>query len=153
MIDFECKYVLDVPEHMNSAYWTGYFIDLVNTPTGVYARLIFVYPDNGVFDVALSLQVGADHSATVSMLNLCFSFYTSNIRSVKANARLIYDAGLNVDAASGIAEALRVISRLLAVHRNPEWNENIADFSGSSISVDDAIVMYDTSRSSSELPF
>jgi len=141
MIDFECKYVVDVPSYMREAYWTGYLLDLFNTPNGKYARLVFVYPDNGVFDVALSLQNDLGYLKNVSLLNLGCSFGISNVCHVKVNARLMCSMGISIDAASGIAIALRIIAKLLAVSDISELCYNIADSCGMSISAGDAITV------------
>ena len=141
MIEFDCKYVFDVPSYMKEAYWTGYLLDLIYTPIGEYARLLFVYPDVGVFDAVALLRTVSGCPTTVSLLNLDHSFRVPDIRNVNDNARLFHNAGFNIDAASGLAIALSVISELLAASRESERYDNIADCCGLSMSVDDAIAM------------
>ena len=153
MIDFDCKYVFGVPAYMMEACWTGYLLDLFNMPNGGYARLIFVYPDTGVVDVSLSLHIGLDHLIKVSLINLDCSFCIRDIRNTKANARIIYDAGISIDTASGIAIAINVILELLAVTPQYERLSNIADFHGMSITAEDAISMFGQCSNNSEVPF
>jgi len=150
MIDFDCRYVLDVPEYMKEAFWAGYLLDLVNTPTGVYARLVFVYPDVGVFDAALLLETGSGRPVTVSLLNLGCSFCAHDTHDVRGNAWLLYETGLAADAASGIAIALDIISRIHADGREFAYFKNIADFCGMSMSAEDFYEMYGYCD---ELPF
>jgi len=152
MIDFECRYVLNVPAHMNDACWTGYILDLYTVPSGGYARLVFNYPDNGLFDVRLLLQSDTDPYTRVSLLNLNCSFCTRNTYDIETNARLMYDAGLNIDAASGVATALCIITNLLDCSFYERY-QNIADFFGLSISVDDFINSFCCTKEHTELPF
>jgi len=152
MIDFDCKYVLNVPDHMKEAYWTGYLLDLINTPIGEYARLLFVYPDVGAFDAVVLLRAESDRCTIVSLLNLDFLFRLQDIRNVSENALLFYNVGLNIDAASGLAIALLVISELLAASGESEHYENLADCCGLPMSVDQAIEMLEPCPEM-EIPF
>jgi len=150
MIDFDCKYILNVPDHMKEAYWTGYLLDLFNTPFGEYARLLFVYSDVGAFEAVVLLRAEPDSSTIVSLSNLDLSFRVQDIRNASENAKLFYNDGLSIDAASGLAIALLVISELLAASDESVFYENIADCCGLPISIDQAIEMLGPCP---ELPF
>jgi hypothetical protein len=127
---------------MRDAYWTGYLIDLVHTQSGDHARLIFVYPDTGVLDVKLLIHTVSSGLAFVEITNLGCSIYTYDTLNVKDNAWLIYEAGINTDAASGIAIALNLISRLLDAGCKYELDMNLAEFGGLPMLAEDAISMY-----------
>jgi hypothetical protein len=158
MIAFDCNYVLKMPSYMMEAYWTGYLMDLFNSANGVNARMIFVYPDIGAIDVQLQLHTGSDGSASISLTNLLCSFCTQDTQNVNDNAWQMYNAGISPDAASGIAIALSVISRLIDTGCFYESDGNIANFGAMSMLAEDVIEMYSqiydqTDDSCSELPF
>jgi hypothetical protein len=142
MIDFDCYYVLDVPSYMKDAGWDGYLIDLLNSPNNVYARLIFAYTDTGLLDVPILIHLDLDGLTSVSLTNLSCTFRTQDPLNIAANAELMYNAGISVDAASGISIALSVVSRLLDAGCKFDHYENFADFGGMSMDAEEAIEMY-----------
>ena len=140
MISFDCKHVLDVPDHMKDACWKGYILDLLTVPAGSYARLIFVYPDIEVLDVRVMLKIDEDRYTTVSLLNLKRCFWIRNVHYIEENAKIAYDIDLNINVASGIAIAIDAISKLFEC-KNWEKHENIAEYGDLSMTVLEIVEM------------